>query len=137
MGKTDKLLEKLKTTEGSVETMGVAMNMLEYEGYLGSVEYSPDDHCLFGKLAYISDLVTYEASDVQTLEHEFREAVNDYLETCGELSKKPDKPFKGTFNIRVSPELHRAAVLVSGKKSLNAFVSQAIQEKVESLQSTV
>ena len=49
---------------------------------------------------------------------------------CAELGKKPDQPFKGTFNVRISPELHRKAVLASSDNSLNAFVSDAIQEKL-------
>ncbi|NEU32775.1 toxin-antitoxin system HicB family antitoxin, partial [bacterium LRH843] len=45
------------------------------------------------------------------------------------LNKKPDQPFKGTFNVRISPDLHRKAVLASSN-SLNNFVSDAIQEKL-------
>jgi len=41
----------------------------------------------------------------------------------------PDQPFKGTFNVRISPEMHRKAVLASSN-SLNSFVSDAIQEKL-------
>ena len=48
------------------------MNMLEYKGYLGTVEYSSEDHCLYGKLAFIRDLVNYEAVNVDQLESEFR-----------------------------------------------------------------
>lgn len=44
------------------------MSMLEYKGYLGTVEYSAQDHCLYGKLAYIRDLVNYEATSVEELE---------------------------------------------------------------------
>lgn len=106
------------------------MNMLEYKGYLGTVEYSAEDHCLYGKLAYIRDLVNYEATTVKGLEKEFKAAVDDYLTSCKRESKKPNVPFKGTFNVRIDPELHRLATIAAGEKSLNAFVSAAIQEKV-------
>ena len=62
---------------------------------------------------------------------EFHTSVDLYLESCEELGHRPNKPFKGTFNVRIDPELHRAAALASGDNSLNAFVSQAIKEKVE------
>ena len=107
------------------------MNMMEYKGYLGTVEYSPEDHCLYGKLAYIRDLVNFEADNVADLEQEFRQAVDDYLEDCAALDKTPDKPCKGSFNVRTTPELHKAAVIASGSSSLNAFVSEAIKEKIE------
>ncbi|WP_180066243.1 type II toxin-antitoxin system HicB family antitoxin, partial [Acinetobacter sp. YH16037] len=62
-------------------------------------------------------------------EQAFQESVDGYLESCIELNKKPDQPFKGTFNVRISPDLHRKAVLASSN-SLNKFVSDAIQEKL-------
>jgi predicted HicB family RNase H-like nuclease len=55
------------------------MSLLHYKGYVGTVEYSAEDHCLFGKLAYIRDLVTYEATTARALEKAFREAVTEYL----------------------------------------------------------
>ena len=109
----------------------LTMNMMQYKEYIGTVEYSPEDHCLYGKLAYIRDLVNYEATSVKELEREFHAAVDGYLNDCAALGKVPDKPLKGTFNVRTGPALHRAAVIASGGKSLNTFVCEAIREKVE------
>ena len=106
------------------------MNMMQYRGYLGTVEYSAVDRCLFGKLAFISDLVNYEAQDVETLEREFHISVDEYLKDCEEMGKDPDQPLKGTFNVRVGPDLHRDLVLAAGDKTLNAFVVEALREKV-------
>ncbi|MBH3368797.1 hypothetical protein I5R92_16030 [Pseudomonas carnis] len=56
---------------------------LHYKGYNGSIEYSADDNCLFGRLLYISALVSYEGQTEPALEVAFREAVNDLLkQTC-------------------------------------------------------
>tara|TARA_R100000306_G_scaffold22295_1_gene25820 strand:- start:938 stop:1264 length:327 start_codon:yes stop_codon:yes gene_type:complete len=104
---------------------------MEYKGYLGSVEYSQEDHCLFGKLMFIRDLVNYEAVDVTSLEAEFKTSVDEYLADCAKLGKKADTPLKGSFNVRIGPELHRQAVQAAGDKSLNAFISEAIQEKLQ------
>lgn len=109
------------------------MKPMQYRGYLGSVECSVEDNCLFGKILYVNDLVNYEADFPAGLRKAFEEAVDDYLSTCGQLGKEPEKSFKGSFNVRVSPELHRKAVMQATvyEKSLNEFVAQAVREKVE------
>jgi predicted HicB family RNase H-like nuclease len=105
------------------------MSYLKYKGYLGTIEPDLETDALCGKVAFIRDLVTYEAETLKVLEQAFQESVDGYLESCAELGKKPDQPFKGTFNIGISPELHRKAVLASSN-SLNASVNDAIQEKL-------
>jgi predicted HicB family RNase H-like nuclease len=71
--------------------------MLEYKGYLGSVEYSSRDEVLHGRLQFIRDLVTYEGADAKSLEAAFHEAVVDYLALCEAEWRKPDVPMKGSF----------------------------------------
>ena len=80
---------------------------MKYKGFIGTVEVSEADDCLYGKLAHIIDLVTYEADTPRQLTQAFHAAVDDYLETCAELEKEPDQPFKGVFNVRTKPDLHR------------------------------
>lgn len=91
---------------------------LEYKGYIGTVGYSASDKVFFGKIEGINDLVNFEADNVQGLEKEFREAVNDYLATCKELGKEPDKVYKGVFNVRVTRELHRKIATIAARKDL-------------------
>ncbi len=111
-------------------------NILIYKDFLGSVHFSTEDECFFGKIEGIDDLVTFEGQDVKALKKSFHEAVEDYIEIC-EITKKPLlKSYKGSFNIRISPELHRKAVqksLMLGI-SLNQLVQQAIEKEVEDLQ---
>lgn len=106
------------------------MSYLEYKGYLGTIEAEIEDNTLFGKLAFLRDLVTYEAQDLVGLRREFEQSVDIYLASCAELGRAPDKPLKGTFNVRVSPEMHRKAAILAGGRSLNAFVAEAIAEKI-------
>lgn len=113
------------------------MSYFKYKGYLGTIEPDIETGELFGKLAFIRDLVTYEATTLTALEQAFQESVDDYLATCKGLNKQPDQPLKGTFNVRISPELHRKAVIASGDSSLNAFVADAIKQKLESEFATV
>lgn len=94
-------------------------NYLEYKGYIGTVEFSAEDKIFFGKIQGINDLVTFEGTSVDGLEKSFKEAVLDYLETCATLNKTPEKVFKGSFNVRVSQELHQKTALLASKKGLN------------------
>ena len=70
-------------------------NTLEYKGYIANVSYSPDDEVFHGKIFRINDLVTFESDSAKELKTAFIEAVEDYLETCAELGKDPDKVLKG------------------------------------------
>ena len=76
-------------------------NTIEYNDYIGSIEYSSEDRCFFGKIEMIDDLVTFEATTVDELEVNFKMVVDEYILTCKELNREPQKAFKGVFNVRV------------------------------------
>jgi len=105
-------------------------NALEYKGYTGSVEYSAADHCFFGKILGIRALVTYEGLDVDTIEREFQESVDEYLDLCTQEGIAPEKEYSGLFQVRVTPEIHRELAIkaeASGRK-LNAIVAEALEK---------
>lgn len=112
-------------------------NILEYKGYIGQVEFSAEDKIFHGKIEFINDLVTFEATSVEELEKEFKFAVDDYLETCKKLNVRPQKSFKGTFNVRIAPELHKEAAFQAVKRnlSLNRLVEEAIKHELTRLES--
>ena len=103
-------------------------DILQYKGYFATVHFSADDEVFYGKILGINDLVSFEGTTVKELKKSFQEAVDDYLETCKELKKDPDKGYKGSFNVRIPAELHREAANYSAIKnmSLNDFVRFAI-----------
>ena len=107
-------------------------NMLEYKGFFGSVEYSLEDECLFGKILGISDLVLYEGNSIQELKKIFYEAVDEYIADCEETGKTPIKEYEDSFNINITPELRRQAVFAASKRgmSLNDFVQKAISSEL-------
>jgi len=109
------------------------MKNLSYKGYSGSIEFSHDDNLLFGKVLGVPGLISYEGVTGSELEADFRVAIDDYLNDCKESGVVPLKPFKGSFNVRISAELHQKAALIAmeTKKSLNSFVAEAIRERVE------
>ena len=69
---------------------------------------------------------------MKTLIEDFRNAVDEYLEFCAEKAIQPERPFKGSFNVRIQPELHRKAALAAATRglSLNPFVEDAIRNNV-------
>jgi predicted HicB family RNase H-like nuclease len=104
-------------------------DMMEFKGYYGSVHYSDDDSVFYGKIEYIRSLVTYEGTDIASLRNAFEEAVEDYLRLCKERNALPEKPFKGTFNVRLSSTLHRKAALTAHERhiNLNTIVTEALE----------
>ena len=108
-------------------------NLLEYKGYYTRIEYSAEDNVLYGQIEGIRDLVNFECGDLGGVEREFHRAVDDYLAFCKDLGQDPDKPYKGVFNVRIPPELHKKAAIAAFAKgeTLNAFVTHAISEAVE------
>ena len=107
--------------------------VFEYKDYLGSAEVDTENHVLVGRLLFIRDVITYSATQVADLEKAFQDAVDDYLGTCAELGDEPDVPCKGSFNVRVTPELHREAALLARSQGikLNDWVSNELSEAVE------
>ena len=107
-------------------------SLLSYKNYNGTVEYSKEDNCLFGKVVGIKSLLSYEGDSVKELEQDFKNVIDAYLEDCEERNIKPEQPYKGTFNVRISPELHRniAVYAIEHGKSLNAVVEEAIGKMV-------
>lgn len=109
------------------------IDILEYKGYSGTVEFSVPDRCFHGRVIGITHLFTYEGNSFEELENDFRGCIEDYLYDCEKERIVPQKPFKGTFNIRLSPDSHKKAVLTAKRRniSLNSFVKQAIEHELE------
>lgn len=107
-------------------------NVMEYKGYHTKIEVDTKTYKLRGKIEGINDLVNFESDNVSSIEKEFHEAVDDYLDFCAEVGKEPDKEYKGTFNVRISPELHKKLAIYANKNdmTLNATVEKAIETYV-------
>lgn len=106
-------------------------DVIEYKGFIGSVHFNSEDEVFYGKIEGINDLVTFEAADVKSLKKAFKESVDDYLDLCSKYDKETEKSFKGSFNIRISSELHRKAYRKSLREgiSLNQLVQKALEKE--------
>ncbi len=108
-------------------------NLMEYKGYLGSVNYNDEDKIFYGRVEYIRSLISYEGYDVESLQNSFHEAVEDYLELAHTQNIEPEQPFKGSFNIRTGSDLHRRVAIVAKQKgiNLNRLVNEALEQYLE------
>lgn len=107
---------------------------MEYKGYIGSVEFSEEDGIFHGKVQGIRALISYEGTTAQELVDDFHTAIDEYLELCEKEDMEPEKAYKGSFNVRISPELHKKAVVYaySQQTSLNRVMEDALYNYITS-----
>ena len=105
-------------------------NNLHYRGYVGNIEFSEEDAVFHGKVVRIKPLISFEGESVKTITEDFQAAVDEYLEHCEANGIEAEKPFKGSFFVRVGSELHRQAALEALGRgvSLDALVEDALMQ---------
>ncbi|GHT77357.1 antitoxin HicB [Spirochaetia bacterium] len=106
--------------------------MMEYKGYLGTVEYDAEAKLFHGDSINTRDVITFQGTTVEEIEKAFKDSIEDYLAWCKEDGVEPEKPYSGKFNLRVSPELHKE-IAIRAKKlrmSINSFVEKAISDEM-------
>ncbi|MCB4823808.1 type II toxin-antitoxin system HicB family antitoxin [Roseicella aerolata] len=108
------------------------MTVLTYKGYQGAVTF--EDGRLLIQVLHVDDFLTSECDKASEAQQTFEDLVEGYLETCRLVGKEPSKPFKGSLNVRMLPELHRKAAMAATRcgETLNAWISRAIEEKLNS-----
>jgi len=108
-------------------------DILNYKGFIGSVHFSADDHVFYGKVEGINDLVTFEGESVSELTEAFHYVVDEHIKDCEAEKIAPEKSYKGSFNVRISPELHRRIAVTAKMKgvSINKFISEELSKTVE------
>ncbi|MHB1454967.1 MAG: type II toxin-antitoxin system HicB family antitoxin [Saccharofermentanales bacterium] len=104
-------------------------HLLEYQGFHARIEFDADEGILFGTILGIEDCITFEGESSDEICTAFHDAVDDYVEMCSKAGKIPMKHYKGSFNVRVSPDVHKSADLAARSSgiSLNQFVERAIR----------
>lgn len=113
------------------------MNTLSYKGYIGSVEVSEPDNCLYGQVLDLpSDtLISYEGETVKELKEDFENAIDDYLIFCKEEGIEPHKTYSGSLNVRLTPDIHSrvAALAKQAGISINAFIRKAVENQIAAM----
>ena len=111
-------------------------NIMQYKGYVGSVEFSESDGVLYGKVQGIRSLISYEGTTVQELLEDFHGAVDDYLSSCEEDEIKPEVAYKGSLNIRFrNPDTHRrvAVYAMTHGQTINGFIDDCVVDRLDAI----
>ena len=113
-------------------------NTMEYQGYIGVIEFAVEDMLFYGKVQGIRSLISYEGSDANELLNDFHNSVDAYLTNCEKDGIKPEVAYKGTLNVRLSADTHRRAAIyaMNHGQSLNSLIDAAIREKLASPSTT-
>lgn len=105
------------------------MDVLEYKGYVTKVHYDVTTKKLYGKVQGIVDAVNYESDTIDGVEAAFHDSVNRYLAFCAAVGRRPCKAFKGQFNVRMKPAMHKAMAVWAMEHdiTLNAAMEEAVR----------
>jgi len=105
-------------------------NVLNYRGFIGSVHFSADDGIFYGKIEGITDLITFEGESVKNLIESFHYMVDEHIKDCENENIEPEKSYKGSFNVRLTPELHKRIALSAKMRgiTLNKYVYDALND---------
>jgi predicted HicB family RNase H-like nuclease len=108
------------------------MSILTYKGYQGSFAYDPEADIFHGEVPHLTDVITFQGRSIDELKAALAESIEVYLEYCAKKGKEPQKPFSGTFNVRLNPEIHQRLALRAARDgvSLNKWVAKALEKAV-------
>ena len=108
-------------------------DVLTYKGFIGSVHFSAQDEIFYGKVEGINDLITFEGNSVKDLKDAFCYVIDEHIKDCENENITIEKSYKGSFNLRLTPNLHRMATIAakSHGNTLNTFIRKAVEEKLK------
>ena len=101
---------------------------MKYKGYEAVVQFDEDANIFHGEVINTRDVITFQGTTVAGLKKALRDSVEDYLTFCKERGEEPDKPFSGSFVVRIRPDLHRQLYTQAKKsgKSLNSLIEERL-----------
>ncbi len=106
------------------------MKTMKYKKYSARIEYSDTDACFVGHIAGIKDIVGFHGESVSELREAFKEAVDDYLETCKKIGKSPQKSYSGRLMLRIPSKVHGAIAQAAeaNGKSINQWATELLEK---------
>ena len=107
-------------------------DVIKYKGFIGSVHFSADDAVFYGKVEGVNDLISFEGESVQELISAFHYVVDEHIKDCEAENKELQKSYKGSFNIRLSPELHQRIATIAKLRgqSINKFIADTLAQTI-------
>ncbi|GHV62766.1 DNA repair protein HhH-GPD [Spirochaetia bacterium] len=111
-------------------------DVLIYKDYISSVHFNAEDEVFYGKIEGIDDLVLFEGNTVGELKQAFEDSIDDYIQTCKKYNKDIEKSYKGSFNVRINPDLHKKVTRAAIKMglSLNQFMQKAVEDELNHIE---
>ena len=109
------------------------MGTLKYKGYTGSVEFSAEDNCLYGKVLGLNkDCITYEGDSISELREDFEGAVDSYLASCAERGVEPAKPYSGKLMVRMPSDLHGRVAMAAADMgtTINEYINRVLSNSL-------
>ena len=103
-------------------------NILRHREYVGSVEIDEYEGFLYGRVLGIQEKITYRAERADELVRLFRAEIDAYLDRCARENVAPEIPYKGSFNVRIAPALHRRLAIhaIAAGTSLNRLIEHIL-----------
>jgi len=109
--------------------------MIEYKGYTGVVEFDPELSLFTGHVIDLRDEIYFEGASVEELTGSMKRAIDHYLSVCEARGEEPERPFSGKLNLRLGPDLHRAAAVAAAGEgeSLNTWLTKLVESAAASM----
>jgi predicted HicB family RNase H-like nuclease len=101
---------------------------MTYKGYEAVVQFDEEAKILSGEVINTRDVITFQADSAEEVEKAFHDSVDDYIEFCKSRGEDPEKPFSGTFTLRMTPQQHRQISTEARRRgmSVNAYVVERL-----------
>jgi len=114
-------------------------NTIEYKGFIGTVGVSEEDGSFGGHLLVKDSHVIFSGRNYKEMIEDFHDCVDFYIEDKKLKNETMNNLFKGSFNVRVKPQVHKDAVIYAKEHntSLNKIVEAAIEEKIYGKEKTL
>jgi len=105
------------------------MTTIQHDGYVATIELDEEAGLFHGEVINTRDVLTFQGRTLDELRTAFADTIADYVEWCHERGKEPERPYSGTFTVRLSPDLHRRIAIAAARagKSVNGFVSDTLE----------
>jgi len=98
--------------------------MMEYQGYIGRIEFDDEAGLFHGEVINTRDVITFQGTSAEEIMREFRMSIDVYLEFCAEQGKTPDNPNAGHLVLDIAPDLQTAMIQAARRerKSLDDWI---------------
>ena len=102
---------------------------MDIDGYKAKITYDSEIELFRGEFVGLNGSADFYAKSVEELRTEGDISLKVFLQVCEEQGISPVKSYSGRFNIRLEPELHRAAATAAAAndQSLNEWVAETIR----------